>query len=698
MKTFGKILTLFLLCSVISFAQDKIPGNRKIVIPVHIQSIYNQIKIAEDNGNWNAYYQLRNQIISEWQQINPNIANLYRNVSDAKPDLTPDGMAVDRPYINTGEQTRDVLFETPYNRQSKVLWGNDMMITGSTAYDISMDISRDGEIYIAVVGRLDGSSTRDSTYIYKSTDGGETWSMWSSIYTGAHLFKQVELMCFDGYSGSTGDSYILLFYLFDDGWLRVGRTETATPFWNYYTISGTSGSGFPTDFAVDRNYPSTNYRVFCVYDSLNWIKSIRSDPASYGTVWQDAAFVGSATVGRDVDLCYGINGAVYVSFNGFNSGNLYAIENDNYADPASWGTINTLVTGSTDTTRHAEVISSRDAIPNNIAAVVFELKSGSSYDLYSVMKPSGSSTWETMQSWVVPDENKWPSLYSSKINGNRVFRTVFERSGEGNVTPRNIRYKYYDGTIWQQSEVVSDSVNDVTGLQKPEVGDLDGNTPVFAYVGANYIGVYFDNYNWTLLSSITVTSPNGGEIWDVGTSENITWTSTGITNVRIELSINNGTNWSDIIASTPSTGTYSWVVTNTPSTQCLIRISDASNPSTNDISDGVFTIHLPNDVKEELSGIPDCYNLFQNYPNPFNPTTKIKWQSPVAGRQTLKVYNVLGKEVATLVNEYKTAGRYEIEFNTDNLPSGVYLYRINVAPDGGQAGNYTAVKKMILMK
>jgi hypothetical protein len=84
--------------------------------------------------------------------------------------------------------------------------------------------------------------------------------------------------------------------------------------------------------------------------------------------------------------------------------------------------------------------------------------------------------------------------------------------------------------------------------------------------------------------------------------------------------------------------------------------------------------------------------LYQNYPNPFNPSTKISWQSPVSGWQVLKVFDVLGNEVATLVDEYKPAGTYEVGFNANNgLPSGIYFYQL-------KSGDYSASKKMILVK
>lgn len=97
------------------------------------------------------------------------------------------------------------------------------------------------------------------------------------------------------------------------------------------------------------------------------------------------------------------------------------------------------------------------------------------------------------------------------------------------------------------------------------------------------------------------------------------------------------------------------------------------------------------DVNDEQTKIPDTYYLHQNYPNPFNPSTVISWQSPVGGRQTIKVYDLLGNEAATLVDDYKPAGRYEVAFNAEKLASGFYFYQL-------KAGEYTAVKKMILIK
>ncbi len=96
-------------------------------------------------------------------------------------------------------------------------------------------------------------------------------------------------------------------------------------------------------------------------------------------------------------------------------------------------------------------------------------------------------------------------------------------------------------------------------------------------------------------------------------------------------------------------------------------------------------------IKKEINTQPVSYTLEQNYPNPFNPSTTISYSIPSGSRVTLKIYNILGQEVKTLVNDYMASGKYTINFNADNLSSGIYFYTLH-------AGNYYQVKKMILLK
>jgi hypothetical protein len=94
---------------------------------------------------------------------------------------------------------------------------------------------------------------------------------------------------------------------------------------------------------------------------------------------------------------------------------------------------------------------------------------------------------------------------------------------------------------------------------------------------------------------------------------------------------------------------------------------------------------------EEETPISNSFYLFNNYPNPFNPSTKIKFEIPTSGFVTLKIYDVLGNEIVTLVNEEKTLGTYEIEFDGKGLSSGLYFYTLT-------DGSYSETKKMILLK
>lgn len=97
-------------------------------------------------------------------------------------------------------------------------------------------------------------------------------------------------------------------------------------------------------------------------------------------------------------------------------------------------------------------------------------------------------------------------------------------------------------------------------------------------------------------------------------------------------------------------------------------------------------------VENNDGRLPSSYSLYQNYPNPFNPTTTIKFGLPEQGFVDLRVYNILGQEVIKLVNRELNAGYHEVNFGSNNLPSGIYIYKINVN------GKFNSAKKMLLVK
>jgi len=109
------------------------------------------------------------------------------------------------------------------------------------------------------------------------------------------------------------------------------------------------------------------------------------------------------------------------------------------------------------------------------------------------------------------------------------------------------------------------------------------------------------------------------------------------------------------------------------------------------VTQSINIYYLIVNVESTNSNTPDDFSLSQNYPNPFNPTTSLQYA--IGSRQyiTLKIFDLLGREVTTLVNEEKPAGEYEIEFDAANLPSGIYFYQL-------QGGAFVETKKMILLK
>ncbi len=105
----------------------------------------------------------------------------------------------------------------------------------------------------------------------------------------------------------------------------------------------------------------------------------------------------------------------------------------------------------------------------------------------------------------------------------------------------------------------------------------------------------------------------------------------------------------------------------------------------------IALVHTPSVSVGEISGLPSSFSLSQNYPNPFNPKTVISYRLPVTCKISLRIYNLLGQEVATLYEGIRPAGNYETQFDGSRLASGVYYYTLS-------AGNFAETKKLILLK
>jgi len=272
-------------------------------------------------------------------------------------------------------------------------------------------------------------------------------------------------------------------------------------------------------------------------------------------------------------------------------------------------------------------------------------------------------------------EEKWIRRYDGQVNeDDKAIGIVVDKNynvyvtGESNVTSGSlgkdfatIKYNLDGNTVWV--ELYNGPGN---SLDKPAdiVIDSSGNI----YITGPSIGAGFSGY--PDYATIKYNS-NGDSIWVER------YNAADLNDASIAIEIDNSNN-----------------------------LYIAGNSDDSFTSSGSVTIkysQTPVGVDQIRSNLPEEYSLFQNYPNPFNPNTLISYQLPVSSNVILKIYDVLGNEVATLVDEYLPAGSYEVEFNShsdegQNLPagrqglaSGIYFYRL-------QVGSFVETKKMLMLK
>jgi hypothetical protein len=252
---------------------------------------------------------------------------------------------------------------------------------------------------------------------------------------------------------------------------------------------------------------------------------------------------------------------------------------------------------------------------------------------------------------------------------------------------------------------------------------VNGN---YVYAGTSYGGVFVstnNGANWTASSDMANTvvlslAMNGNNIY------------AGTLGSGLYLSTNNGANWTllgltymgqiNAIAASgknlfasgySSAGNFffstdngaDWTLANTgladPFVQALALVGNTLLAGTS--GNGVFSRHISELLgtpSQKPNPLPASFTLNQNYPNPFNPSTAIRYSLPQAAVVTLKVYDLLGREVATLVNENKAAGNYTVSFDAAKLSSGTYFYKLQARSSGSQAENFVQTKKMLLLK
>jgi photosystem II stability/assembly factor-like uncharacterized protein len=307
----------------------------------------------------------------------------------------------------------------------------------------------------------------------------------------------------------------------------------------------------------------------------------------------------------------------------------------------------------------------------------------------SIYNPSGTPMMRTLRS--TDGGNTWDTIGTGGI-----FYFVDANNGWG-AGGSKIYHTTNGGTNW--SVQYTDPI--AGGLTAIQFTDLS-NGWVVGDSSSKILKTTDGGSTWTPITNAGLTSDSyckcvffidANTGW-IGANIPIT---TGITPQRAILhTTNGGTSWTgqypDFLFDSTETHTeavFSMFFTNS-STGWLTGDAGIIGHTTNGGSTGIAA---------EKNNIPTAFSLKQNYPNPFNPSTQISYQVPSNSSVSLRVFDLLGREVAALVNEVKPAGTYTATFHADNIPSGVYFYQLKVRQtDGGQAGTFWETRKMLLMK
>ena len=283
--------------------------------------------------------------------------------------------------------------------------------------------------------------------------------------------------------------------------------------------------------------------------------------------------------------------------------------------------------------------------------------------------------------------NDFSEVPLAKIGETETIDISYGRSGV--VEKSGVEFLFNVGDVWLDDQIIN-FVERVDTLPVVNIEELNSvartepfnlNTQSELIFSNYYYVVNKDLANSVLTEQFNVTFKcelvNAATNLVVGTFDNITYNKTNVQ-----------------VYENPS---YLVECSGIESGNYFIRLSTSTNDSVNlfisDIQRDDIVIEKSNLLVRNFKGegIPITYDLAQNFPNPFNPSTTILYQLPENGMVTLKIYDILGSEVATLVNEEKVAGRYEVNFNASSLASGVYIYKI-------QAGSFIASKKLVLLK
>jgi hypothetical protein len=476
-----------------------------------------------------------------------------------------------------------------------------------------------------------------------SPNGGETWQIGTEqtiSWTSANISSNVKIEL----SRNHGSS-----------WTTLAASAPNNGSW-LWTVAGTaSGTCLIRVSDAQGNPTDTSDGDFSIVD----IPSISVTSPNGGETWQIAAL-------HDVTWSI-INSTKAVKIEiSRNSGQSWQVLADSTANDGTWSW--TITGPSSDSCLFR--IGERDGSPIDVSDESFTIADIPSI---TVTLPNGGEKLNASNQY----EITWSSV---NISGSVRIELSRNNGSSWSVLKDTTRD---DGNwTWDITGPPSDSC--LIRISDPDGDPLDVSDELFSI---------------TEDKSITIVTPNGGEIWELGMPQQINWSIIGSAEtISFSLSRDGGQSW-ELVATfkeiSPGSYSWEWTFSGPPSNSCLIKAADGSGIF-RDESDGLFSLHYQTGVTDQTVNTPASYALMQNYPNPFNPETRITYQLPERSQVQIAIFNVAGNLVRMLINEVHDAGTFSVTWDGRtqegiSLPSGIYFCRMT-------AGAFSQTNRMLYLK
>ena len=550
------------------------------------------------------------------------------------------------------------------SNQIPELGGSNGNFDSQNSYDLLIKVKPDDENFVVIGG----------TNLYRSTDGFAT-AIDTNGWIGGYALSNNN----SSYANQHSDEHSLVFmpsnpkimYSGNDGGISKTVDNTATPVVWTKADNGYITSQFYS-VALDMSASNDNQVLGGLQDNGNYLDISNQTPAS----WEKLPFGG--------------DGGITAIANNKTS---YYIETQN-------GEVIRLITDANGQLQDFATVKPKGG-SNFLFIAPFVLDPNNSNVMYM---PAGDTLWRNSDLTAIPTQSQdptdvnWIPIANPNSTGDVISAVAVSKNPANVVYFGNAGGKVYK---IQDGSVTNPVITDITGADFPQnayvssiaVDPENANDVMVVFSNYSVISLYYSNDgggSWTAvagnLEENTDGSGNGPSCrWaSILHNNNLVYyfvaTSTGIYSTPTLNGMN--TVWAQEGAG--SIGNIVCTMVQTRNTDGKVVVATHGN--------GVYASYMSTvDVKNQDNNLPLTFNLSQNYPNPFNPSTNIKYSLPSSSNVVLKIYDVSGKEVKTLISSEQPAGVHNYSFNASDLASGIYFYSL-------RAGKYTQTRKMILMK